>query len=115
MPRTATVKARTTNAIKRNPKLLCALCSETMIHPNDEKNYKIQIYNHLRATIDHIQPKSSGTNNDPSNLQLVHAYCNSIRGMSDITENLKMKISYHVASKFRNTLNDLQIKKKQPW
>ena len=62
----------------------CALCNEPMNQSKDPQNK-------MRATADHIVPKSKG-GAIAGNIQAVHSVCNSKRGnmhIQNFTENLR--------------------------
>lgn len=56
----------------------CHLCGEPMTHPRKEKGSP------LRATRDHLIPRSHGGTSAPWNLKAAHAICNTKRGNSPL-------------------------------
>lgn len=58
---------------------LCALCRKPMLRSRFEAPHA-RVWVKLRATFDHIVPRSKGGSDKPENLQLAHASCNKIKG-----------------------------------
>jgi 5-methylcytosine-specific restriction endonuclease McrA len=57
----------------------CALCQKPMLRNRFEAPHA-RIWQKLRATVDHIMPKSKGGSDAAQNLQLAHAHSNKIKG-----------------------------------
>lgn len=57
----------------------CALCDKPMLRNRFEAPHA-RVWQKLRATVDHIVPKSKGGFDAQENLQLAHARCNKIKG-----------------------------------
>ena len=51
---------------------VCGICGE-------EVDLTLRIPNRMRASVDHIMPRSRGGTNDPMNLQLAHLQCNAVK------------------------------------
>lgn len=58
---------------------VCALCDRPMLRNRFEAPHA-RVWQKLRATVDHIVPKSKGGSDACENLQLAHARCNKIKG-----------------------------------
>jgi 5-methylcytosine-specific restriction endonuclease McrA len=80
-------------AIGRKSSGLCHLCLE-----DAELRYygPPGTYRADTVTVDHLHPQSEGGTDDPANLRLAHADCNSIRGTRDPDE-----IRYQLSGTYR--------------
>src|SRR5699024_5326089 len=67
------VSPRTRRDIYERDGWVCQIC-------NERTSGEYESADPWSPTLDHIVPRSKGGSNDPSNLRLAHAWCNSVRG-----------------------------------
>jgi len=83
---------------------VCALCLKQMPHPDEAR--KSALLNAPEApSIDHVKPRSKGGSNHFSNLLMACRGCNSSRGNSDVTQQMRVARMF-VAAKERKARKD---------